>query len=332
MKRRVFLTGAAAVGLTAATGSPGQLDPILLASSTSAAPWVADRTALAMDAVNSSYTSAKYAAVAEQLPPLLSALHNAHRQATGEQRTKLARMLARAYGLGSSLATKYGDDAVALTLADRGLTAAKETGHPVTITAATHILAITMRRDGHHGGALQLLSTAADQLDADHAQPAADVIGAYGSLLCTAAYTAAQSGDRATTDTYMKEAARAAARIDGTAGHGILPFNSSTVSVYGVGVYTALGETGIALKHAASVESPQLPTTERHARFLVDTARAWNHHGRPDRAAHALLAADASAPEEVDRPAVRELISTLLYAPCPTPAGLRALATRIGVE
>jgi hypothetical protein len=44
----------------------------------------------------------------------------------------------------------------------------------------------------------------------------------------------------------------------------------------------------------------------------------------------ALLAAERHAPEEVDRPSVRDLVSGLLYAPTVIPDGLRGLADRIG--
>jgi hypothetical protein len=330
MRRRTFLTGAAAAGLTA--GAASRLDPILLAAATPAAPWTVAEAGAALEAAGRFYTDSQYAAAARHLPALLSGLHSAHRTATDAAHAELAGMLARAYALGSSLATKFGDDAVALTLADRGLSAARQAGHPVTTATATHVLAITMRRDGHHEGALRLLATAADQLDAHQGKLVPSTVCAYGSLLCTAAYTAAQAGDRATTDTCLREAADAAARISGTARYGMQPFNSATVDGYAISAYTALGETGTALAHAAAVVPAQLPTVERHGRFLVDTARAWNRHGRPDRAAQALLAAESHAPEEVNRPSVRELCSTLLYAPTPTPAGLRALADRIGAS
>jgi hypothetical protein len=44
------------------------------------------------------------------------------------------------------------------------------------------------------------------------------------------------------------------------------------------------------------------------------------------------LAAYRHAPEEVDRASVRDLVTTLLYSPTPTPAALRDLAGRIGVR
>jgi hypothetical protein len=82
----------------------------------------------------------------------------------------------------------------------------------------------------------------------------------------------------------------------------------------------------------AALPWPELPSPERYGRHCVDTARAWAAHGRPDRAVQALLAAERHAPEEVDRPSVRDLVSGLFYAPTATPDGLRGLAGRIGVS
>ena len=110
----------------------------------------------------------------------------------------------------------------------------------------------------------------------------------------------------------------------------VVPFSASTAAIYKIGIYTTLGDTATALDHAASVEPAQLPSPERYGRWCVDTARAWAHHGRPERSVQALLSAERHAPEEVHRASVRDLVSALLYAPTTTPAGLRDLATRIG--
>lgn len=74
-----------------------------------------------------------------------------------------------------------------------------------------------------------------------------------------------------------------------------------------------------------------VPTPERHARFCVDTARAWEQFGRRDHAYQALSVAERHAPEELRRPSVRTLVANLLYSPGIPPSGLRALAARSGV-
>jgi hypothetical protein len=156
------------------------------------------------------------------------------------------------------------------------------------------------------------------------------LIGAYGSLLCTAAYSSAQARNTGEATTFVDEAATAAQRL-GRPDAGVVPFGGSTVDIYRIGVYTALGDTAAALDAAQRVQAAELPSTERYGRYCIDTARAWAAHGRPGRAVQALLAAERHAPEEVDRPSIRDLVSGLLYAPTVTPDGLRDLARRIGV-
>jgi hypothetical protein len=100
--------------------------------------------------------------------------------------------------------------------------------------------------------------------------------------------------------------------------------------VYRIGIHTALGDSASALRHASTVDTTLLGTSERHARYWLDTARAWDQHGHVDRASQALHAVERHASQELCRPAVRDLITHLLYAPAPTPSGLRDLAVRAG--
>ncbi|MFC3994250.1 helix-turn-helix domain-containing protein, partial [Actinoplanes siamensis] len=341
MRRRTLFGGAGAAALTTVIGTPpavaggpvdmgAHLERLMLAPARASVPFTLAQATADVTAAAAAYRSARYGVVAAALPDLLAGLHATAAHSTGRPRDTAAGLLARAYQLASNVATKHGDDAIALTMADRARTEAAMSGDPLMLTAATHILAITMRRDGHHTAALELLTATAQHLDIAGLDPA--VVAAYGNLLCTAAYTSAQAGDPGSADTYLREATAAAGHIDG---HHIpasaLPFSPTTVAMYQISVHTTLGNTGTALKHALGVNPALLPTPERHGRYLVDTARAWARHGRADKAAHAVLAAHRHAPEEVNRASVRDLVTTLLYAPTPTPAALRDLATRIGV-
>lgn len=144
----------------------------------------------------------------------------------------------------------------------------------------------------------------------------------------TAAYSSAQNGRRATAVELIAEAERAAARLPAT-GAG---FSATAVAVYRIGVHTALGDSGTALTSARGVDPHLLPSPERRARHCVDTARAWQAHGRVDRAYEALRATGHYAPEELRRPSVRALITGLLNATGRPPAGLHQLAQRAGVR
>jgi len=336
--RRTLLGGAIAgaiTGLTttepAAAGHIGGLETLLLAGGEQAPALTTAAATAGLDAARRAYADSRYTDLTGTLPALLAGLHAAHGQAAGSARDSLAGMLARAYGLASSVVTKFGDDAVAWVLADRGLGAARETGDPLTLALATNLVAITMRREGHHQTAVHLLTTTATRLGADHGNPDLSVLSAYGRLLCTAAYSSAQAGNAAAADTYITEAATAAARLDGRLVAGqLVPFCPSTVAGYRISVHTALGDSATALHHAAAVVPADIPTAERYGRYCVDTARAWYAHGRPDRATQALRAAEHKAPGELRRSSVRDLVTTMLYAPTSTPAGLRDLAGRIG--
>ncbi|GLW29071.1 helix-turn-helix domain-containing protein [Actinoplanes regularis] len=340
MRRRTLLAGAGAAALTTIAGatSPAnaadpsgpRLERFLLANQLPAEPFTLQRATADVHAIDRAFRDARYSTVIANLPALLARLHATATSTGGNTRDRITALLSHTYQVASSVATKHGDDAIALAMADRGRNQAVTSGDPATLTAATHILAITMRRDGHHTAALDLIASTAGQLDIRHPDPA--TLTAYGSLLCTAAYTSAQAGNPGAADTYIREATTAAARLDSHhTSSGVIPFTATTVAVYRIGVHTALGDTAIALQHAMSVNPALLPTPERHGRYLVDTARAWSAHGRADKAAHAVLAAYRHAPEEVDRTSVRDLVTTLLHAPTPTPAALRSLATRIGV-
>lgn len=341
MRRRTLLTGAGAVAVTTIAGAPASaatpsgddpgLERLLLAPTMPAAPLALDQATADVAAAGRAYRDARYRSVGAALPGLLAGLHALAASSTGRARDTAASLLSRTYQVASSLATKHGDDAIALAMADRARTEAAHSGDPLAVTAAAHVLAITLRRDGHHTAALDLLTSTAQQLDIR--QPDATVLAAYGNLLCTAAYTSAQAGNRGDADTYIREADATAGRLPGDiTPASVVPFNPTTVAIYRIGIHTALGDTAAALQYAASVNPALLPTPERHGRYLVDTARAWARHGRADRAAHAVLAAYRHAPEEVDRTSVRDLVTTLLYSPTPTPAPLRDLARRIGVR
>ncbi|MFC7530067.1 hypothetical protein [Actinoplanes sp. GCM10030250] len=55
---------------------------------------------------------------------------------------------------------------------------------------------------------------------------------------------------------------------------GELVFSATHVAVYKIGVFTALGDSATALHHASTVEVALLESSERYARYCIDTARA----------------------------------------------------------
>ncbi len=343
MLRRELLTGLAGVSAAALLPVPwaaaARPDPvtaaigeILSSAPGHAAPVPAGTLEARVAAARQAFSACRYQALAGRLPGLVAAASASRADAaSGAASTTASVTIAGTYILVSDLAEKAGEDGMAWVAADRALTAAHDSGDPATIAASSRAVAIAMRRLGHYDAATSMLTRTALSLDADHGNPPVPVLAAYGSLLCTAAYASAQNGRRHQALDLIAEASAAIARMpDGAV---TLPaFSATGVEVYQIGIHNALGDSAATLTHARAVTQAWLPTPERHAKFLVDTARAWQQHGRPDQACRALLAAERHAPEEIRRTSFRTLLTAIAQAPGPRPAGLRELASRAGAQ
>lgn len=337
VRRRQFLSVATAVAAapwldtTSASESSTRLESLLSAGGSPTQRALSlTRLAGALNTAWQRYDACSYDELVHMLPELISTIHTSRDAATGRKRERLSAQLASTYRLASELCVKLNRDAMAWVLADRALTAAWHGGDPTGIATCTRAVAIAMRRAGHHDGAVSLLTTTATDLDAERGRATPDTIAAYGTLLCTAAYSSAQNDRRAAAVEFIDEAGTAASRLAAPAHSREGSLSAANVDVYRIGIFTALGDTPAALDSARAVDPRRLPTPERYARYCIDTARAWQHHGRPDRAGHALFAAERRAPQEVRRPSVRRLVSSLLYAPGSPPSGFRDFAGRIG--
>lgn len=351
MRRRQVLAGL--VGFTIAGALPGtaraasieeSLEALLLAKSQlPAAPVPLVTLHQALGQAQHAFERCEYSELTAALPRLIATAHASRDAAIGQLRERMSAALARAYLLGSELATKRHRDTVARVAADRSHVAAEASGDPLTIAASSRAIAISMRRhaidtperiDREAGlnGAITMLTQTALDLGADHGDPQTPLLATYGSLLCTASYSAAQNGNTAQAIGLIEEAEHAARRLPGTAaGTGSAQFSETTVAVYRIGVHTALGDSAKALSYFASVEPGRLPTAERRARAYVDGARAWKDHGNLEQASSALNRAYTCAPQELQRPSVRDLITAMLDTPGRTPAALPALAAHAGL-
>jgi transcriptional regulator with XRE-family HTH domain len=336
MRRRDLLSGVAASAAATAlpwpeqvsAGQPG-LAGLLQAETTVVAPPGLSVLARQLRDARQAFGASRYDELTRLLFALIAGAAAGRRDGRAEDREPAMVVLAAGYRLASELSVKRNDDALAWVLADRALSAAQVTGRSAPVAHASRSVAIAMRRAGHHSDAIAVLSKNAEQLQSGADSTDAD-LATYGALLCTAAYASAQSGSRRSAETFLSEAADAAGRLIAPVNAGEITFSTTNVTGYQISVFTALGDSAAALDHAAHVDVRQLETSERYARYCIDTARAWELHGRPDRATQALAAAEAVAPEELRRPSSHELITRMLYAPTITPSGLRSLAARVG--
>lgn len=276
----------------------------------------------------------RYTEVAAGLPGLLSAAQATRAECVSTEDTAAAQgQLAELYTLASELMVKSSRDPAAWITADRAVQAARESGDVLTEAAARRAWAIVLRRAGHTGTAQRQVVDTAAALQADlHRGP--EFVSLYGSLLSTAAYTAASDGDRATAHTLISEAIDAARRLGADANHRFTAFGPSAVGVYRINIARVLGDYGTAIDAARCFNPAMIPLPEQRARYWSNIARSFHAWGKPEDTLRALLAAERAAPDEVRyRKPIQQITTSLLRHPTATRLpGLRAFAGRAGVS
>jgi transcriptional regulator with XRE-family HTH domain len=265
------------------------------------------------------FDSGRLAELVHGIPELLAAGHELTGQPGGERHLPL---LAGCYDLASEALHKSGSTQAARITADRAVTYARLSGDPAAEAMAARSLAIVLRHEGRQDLAAEVTRAAAGRLTGSGLRTIT-AANALAQVLCTAAYSAAQAGDRDQADAMITEAGKAARHVPASAaGLPRFPVTLPQVTLYQVGIWWSLGEPGAALQAARGLRPAQFPTPERRARLLTDLARVWDLAGQPERAIGALLSACGQAASEVrDRPSIRSLASDLVRH---HPAGARA--------
>jgi transcriptional regulator with XRE-family HTH domain len=339
VRRRTFLTGAAGLttALTAAAPALAAADPVdtleeALFQPTAAPAMPLDRLHVALAAARTDFRAARYATLGRELPELIAAAEATRDSLTGTARDTAHMIIARAYVLASELTVKAHSEAAWVT-ADRALRAARDSGQPAPIGEAARVLAIAMRRSGRGKAAVDLLTRTATSLDTEHRRPTAPTLTVRTSLLLTAAYSAAVTGDRTTALTLADEAEQSTRRLPADSGAGLFTVDATPhqCALYRIGIHNALGTPDEGIAYARALDPAQLPTPERRARYYTDTARMWHQLGDPRRTFSALRGIEHNAPEEARRPAVRTLTAELTYSSVSLP-GLKEYAERTGAH
>ncbi|MFD5434933.1 helix-turn-helix domain-containing protein [Kitasatospora sp. NPDC127067] len=340
LRRQLLVAGMAAAGTSmlpstaTAAARPDASARIVgaLYDPTESAPVSLQQLGRALASARTQFTAARYEDLGAALPGLLGTGEATRNTLSGRAREEAHAAVARAWVLATELALK-GHSEVAWPAADRALAAAQASGDPVVRGEAARVLAITMRRAGRPGAAVDFLRRTAGSLEQDRSDVAQAVAA---TLLLTGAYTAACGRRRADALDLMAGAEDAVDRLASADTRPPSPLftvdaTRAQADLYRIGVHTALGTPDEAVPYAARIVPGRLPTAERQARYGTDCARMWHHLGDHRRTVVALRFTEQVAPEEVRRPAVRALTADLLYAPV-TVAGVRALAARTGVS
>lgn len=231
-------------------------------------------------------------------------------------------LLSLAYQAITGAMAKVGRSDLAWVAAERGIVAGKQSGNLTVIAAAQRMYAHALLAQNRNVQARQTSIAAADSLRLD----SASAMAVYGACLNTAAIAAARLGDPCAHE-HLDEAQRVAQHLDKDCNDMFTAFGVTNVGIHRVSVSVELGEGGVAVEHAESVNLHSVPP-ERRAHFFIDVAQA---HDQPEAVVEALLSAEAIAPEEVRyNPVARRLVASALRG---RPTGrLQDLAERIGVQ
>ena len=240
------------------------------------------------------FAKCQYVPLARRLPALISAAEATAAEHTGPSAPDV---LAAAYNLATRALIKLEASGLEWLAADRGLRAARAGDNPLTLAESQRLMASVARRAGDHDRAQTLTLAAAHHLDFSGTRPAPQHLAMYGMLHCSAGYAAARAGDRDRANSLLAEAEAAAIRLAHDRGRR-QALNANIIS-HRVSAAYVLGDAGTALAHARSLPLAAIPTTERRARLLVDTAMAYAQWNKPDRAYATLLTAERTAPGEV---------------------------------
>jgi hypothetical protein len=273
-----------------------------------------------------------YTELIDLLETLVPDLQRATRAVPEDQRAEMLRLLAIAYQACSACLAKLAERDTAWIAADRAITAAEQADDPLLMAAGEFRLVLVFLGTREYEQAEHVAGMATDALQplADSGDRAATSV--WGALTLQRAVIAARRNDARAAFAHLAAARQAAERIGADHNDYHTEFGPANVALHEVSVAADLGEAGMALSAAGSVDASGL-SAERQGRLWIDVARAHAQRRRVDDAVAALIQAEAITPEQVYRlPLVRQLIGDLLTFQHEPTAELQRLAEAVSAR
>lgn len=247
------------------------------------------------------------------LPGLLSDAIAAYNSA--ENRRAAARILAGTYQITRQWLHHIPDGELAWIAADRAMNTAREADDPHLIALGAWALSAPYRRAGHQDEATRLCLAAADELKPLLDNPASQpkLFAAYGMIHLAGAISAAQSDE----DGRAWALHRVANDTAQTLGDRYDPwtvFGLGNVAIHELALHAELGRADAVVDYASRLRIDDVPSVERRARVLIDTARGFVQRGEDEAAILVLLDAEKTSTDEVRHSIlVHELLRELLH-------------------
>lgn len=266
------------------------------------------------------------------LPALIADANTVYR--TDADHMRAARSLAGAYQITRQWLHHIPDGELAWVAAERAMNAAREADDAHFIALGAWALSASYRRAGQQDEATRLCLSAADELRArmNSVAPETQLVADFGMLHLAAAVSAAQS-DEDGRAWALHRVADEAARALGGHYDPWTSFGKGNVDIHGLAISAELGQPDTVVDYASRLDIDDVPSVERRAAALINTARGFVRRGEDESAALVLLDAEHISGDEVhDSTLVRELLRELLYRDrARARSHVRGLAGRCGL-
>ncbi|OII66212.1 helix-turn-helix domain-containing protein [Streptomyces sp. CC77] len=274
-----------------------QLTPLLSLAVDDEPPALQDLRGNVRDVLDA-YQASRYGFAARRLPLVLADALAASRAYSGHEAEEAHALLALAYHSAAMVLGKLGESELAWIAADRGLAAAQSSGRSEVTGSLFRAVAHCLLATGRFTAAVQLVNDAAAVMQPELGDANNEYLSVYGTLFLTGAMAAARADDRATTQTFLREADEAAQRLGTDANHMWTAFGPTNVAIHCVATASELGDIRIAADLGSRIDTTALPV-ERRVRHSLEVARALSSWNRTDEALAVLLEAEQAAPEQV---------------------------------
>lgn len=279
-----------------------------------------------------SYWSGKYELLGSLLPQALGQLKATAWSASASDRTRAQELLSRGYWVTGSTLVHLGQQDLAYLAVRHALDAAQLGSDDLLAAVLRNSVSWHLLVQGRYDESVRVATRSAKTIE-----PSGEVstahLSVYGSLLVTAATSAARGNQRGQALDFLAESGQVAERIGHDRHDYETPFGPSQVVMQTVDVDVVTDEFGAAL--AAAKRMPRdagLPLAAR-ARHLTDRAYAHVRLGHGRQALDALLAAERMGPDWIKYQTLpRQIVAELIEHERRVQTPLRGLAQRLGVS
>ncbi|WP_237535316.1 helix-turn-helix transcriptional regulator [Streptomyces sp. SID3343] len=246
------------------------------------------------------------------LPDLIGDGEIAVRVLDGPERREAYAVLATIYHLAQQQIAYIAPAELVWVVADRGMSSAQYADTPEALAGAAWCYGNALRETADTSEALAVVLDAAESM-----RPHLDVLGKnarglYGALQLHAAITHARQGHDGDAWAHWQRGDATAKSLPAGYLHPWTTFGRTNVDFHAVSVAADLRRAGTALDYADRINPETMPSMERRARLLTESARSHVQRGEHAAALSTMQRSVAVCPETVQyTPAARTVIAEL---------------------